>query len=136
LAATVLAALVLSLMLFYAVGSAVAARNGYSAMALRREIEDLRAQNALLRYQINLTESNQRIQEAAVRMGLRPADPVQEVDYVFLPYPERGAATALAAADPTRASGGLAAALSELAEEVTISARTRAEASTDQGHRP
>jgi hypothetical protein len=130
----VLAALLLSLVLFYAMGSAVTARNGYTAVTLRRELEDLRAQNALLRYQINLAESNQRIQQAAARMELRQAG-VQEVDYVVLSYPERGAATALAAADPIRETGRLAAALAELAAEVSISARGQAEASTGQGRR-
>jgi hypothetical protein len=136
LAATVLAALVLSFMLFYAMGCALATRNAYAAMGLRREIENLRAQNALLRYQINLTESNQRLQQAATSLGLRPADPVQEVDYVVLPYSEQEAGVQLATRGPAQASGGLATVLAELATEVADSARGRAEASTVKGHRP
>ena len=50
LAAVVLAALVFSLVLSYAIACAATTRNGYSEIALRREIEDLRAQTALLRY--------------------------------------------------------------------------------------
>jgi len=136
LAATVLAALFLCVMLCYAVACAVTTRNGYGTMAMRREIEDVQAQNALLRYQIHVTESSQRVQRAAEDMELRPADPVTEVDYVALPYPDAGAERALAAADPTRESGGLAEVLAGLAMEVEHGARSRAEASTVEGHRP
>lgn len=136
LAATVLAALMLSLMLFYAMGCAVTTRNAYAGMALRRDIENLRAQNALLQFQINLTESNQRMQQTAANLGLRPADPVQEVDYVLLPHSEPESGTQVAAAGAAQEPGGLAAVLAELATEVVSSARGRAEASTAQGHRP
>ena len=135
LAATVLAALAFSLMLFFAVGTAVITRNEYRAMALRREIQDLRAQNALLRYQINLTASSQQIQEAADRMGLRRAELATEADYVFLPDSPRDELQ-LAAAGPTLRAGGLTATLADLATEVAGSMRGRAEASTAQGHRP
>jgi hypothetical protein len=135
LAATVLAALFLCQTLFFAMASAVTARNEYAGMALRREIEDLRAQTALLRYQINLTESNQRIEEAAARLDLRAAE-IVEVDYVALPYPEREPAVQVATSGPGRAAGGLTAALSALAAEVAGSARSRAEASPEEGHRP
>jgi len=134
-AATLLAALTLSFMLVYAMSCALTTRNAYAAMSLRREIEDLKAQNALVRYQINLTESNQRIQQAAAAMNLRPAD-AQEVDYVLLPASDKDAGMQLATTGPTRASAGLAATLAELAAEVADSTRGRAEASTNKSHRP
>jgi len=121
-AATLLAALTLSFMLVYAMSCALTTRNAYAAMSLRREIEDLKAQNALVRYQINLTESNQRIQQAAAAMNLRPAD-AQEVDYVLLQASDKDAGMQLAT-------------LAELAAEVADSTRGRAEASTNKSHRP
>jgi len=134
LSATLLAALGLFFMLLYAMGIALTARNSYASMSLRREIEDVKAQNALLRYQINLTESNQRVRQAAQQMQLRPSQ-VQEVDYVVIPGSAEDPGMQLATAGPTRASAGLAATLAELATEVVGSARGRAEASTEQGHR-
>jgi hypothetical protein len=104
-------------------------------MSLRREIEDLKAQNTLIKYQINLAESSQRVQQAAANMNLRPADS-REVDYVFLPPSDMDAKIQQATTDSTRASAGLAATLAELAAEVADSTRNRAEASTNTGHRP
>ena len=134
-AATVLAALAVSLMLLYAMSCALTTRNAYAAMSVRREIDDLKAQNSLLRYQIDLTESSQQIQLAAAQMNLRPAAS-QEVDYVLLPDSGRDAGVQLATTGPARASAGLAATLAELATEVVGSTRGRAEASTEKGHRP
>ena len=136
LAALVLAALSFSLILGYAAVCALTTRNGYAESALRREIEDVRAQTALLRYQTHLAESSGTIKEAAARLGLRPADPVREVDYVLLPGSSRGEDTVLAASDPAQVSDGLPAALVQLATEVMTSVGGRAEASTAQGHRP
>ena len=133
LATTVLAALSLFLVLCYGVSSAVVTRNGYTAIRLRQEVEALRAQGALLRYQINLTQSKQRIAQSAPRLGLQSADPVREVDYVVLP-PWEGAME-LAAGDPIREQGGLAALLAELANGVVGSGRGEAEASTGEGSR-
>lgn len=135
LTVTLLAALGLFFMLIYAMGVALTARNSYASMSLRREIEDTRAQNALLRYQINLMESNGRVRQAAKQMQLRPSL-VQEADYVVIPDYSQDPGMQLATAGPTRASAGLAATLAELATEVVDSARGRAEASTVQGHRP
>lgn len=134
-AATLLAALILSLMLLYAMACALTARNSYAAMSLKREIEDTKAQNALLQYQINLTESNQRVQQAADKMNLRPSE-TQEVDYVLLPHSDKDAGIQLATTGPNRASAGLAAALAELATEVVGSTGGRAEASAEHSHRP
>lgn len=133
MATTVLAALSLFLVLCYGVSSAVVTRNGYTAIRLRQEVEALRAQGALLRYQINLTQSKQRIAQSAPRLGLQSADPVREVDYVVLP-PWEGAME-LAAGDPIREQGGLAALLAELANGVVGSGRGEAEASTGEGSR-
>ena len=134
-AATLLAALVLSLMLLYAMSCTLTTRNAYAAMSLRRETEDLKAQNTLIKYQINLTESSQRVQQAAANMNLRPADS-REVDYVVLPPSDMDARIQQATTDSTRASTGLAGTLAELAAEVADSTRGQAEASTDKGHRP
>jgi len=131
LAATMLAALTLSLILFYAMASAITTRNAYQAMSLRREIDDLNAQNALLRYQANLIKSSHRIQQAASRMNLRPADPAREIDYVIIPGSDHEANSQLAASGPAEAPSSLVAALAELATEVVGSARGRAEASTE-----
>jgi hypothetical protein len=134
IAAIVLAALGLSLALGFAAQNAVCIRNGYTAMALRRDIEELRASNALLRYQVNLTGSAQRVQQAAERLSLRPADPIKEVDYVALPADAVQGATAVASADTVKSPGALSAVLATLATEV---GRTRgeAEASTGTSHR-
>jgi len=136
LAATALAALSLSLVLFYAMASAVTTRNGYRAIGLRREIEDLQAQEALLRYQINLTQSQQRIAQAASRLDLRPADPVREVDYVVLPSFASEAEIKVAEGNGGQGQRGVAAVLAGLASGVVDSAGGCAEASTGQGHRP
>lgn len=135
-AAVVLAALSFSLILAYAAASASITRNGYREMARHQEIDDLRAQTALLRYQIDLAESSGRVHETAARLGLTPADPSREVDYVLLPYSAPGDPVQLAAADPAEESAGLAAALAQFATGVVTSAGGRAEASTGKGHRP
>ncbi len=135
LAAIVLAALGLSLALGFAAQNAMCIRNGYTAMGLRRDIEELRASNSLLRYQVNLTGSAQRVQQAAERLSLRPADPVNEVDYVALPADAAQGATQVATADETRSPGGISAVLAALANEVGR-ARGQAEASTGTSHRP
>lgn len=122
-----LAALALSLILGYAAASAVSIQNGYTAMALRRETEDLRAQNLLLRHQIDVTKSNQRLREAATRLGLHPAHPVLEADYIVLPGP----AAQTAQAGESQPRRGLAARLARLAMAVVGSADGRAEASTE-----
>jgi cytochrome c oxidase assembly protein Cox11 len=121
LAVIALAALVLSLALAYAAESAVCTRNGYAGITLRREIEDLRAQNSLLRYQINLSESNYRVEQVASRLQLRPADAIREVDYVVLPSSDR---EEMGRAD--RSTGVIAA---------LAAAGGQAEASTGKGHR-
>lgn len=132
----VLVALGMTVMLAYAVAAAVVTRDGYAALKLRREIEDIRAQNALLRYQINLVESSARIEQAAQRLGLQRVDPVQQVDYVVLPASDCAASRELAQAEGRLDRGGLGAALMDLAAEVIHPAGGRAEASTDPGHRP
>jgi len=131
LAATVLAALSLFSMLCYGMASAVTAQNGYATMRLRREIEDLRAHEALLGYDINLTQSKQRIVQAAVRLDLQPADPVREVDYVSIPSPAPEGGPQLAAGGAEDEERGLGAVLAEMVG----SAGGRAEASTGEGHR-
>jgi len=135
-AALVLAALSFSLVLSYAAACALITRNGYAAVNLRRDIEDLRAQNALLSYQIHLAKSDRSVQQSAGRLNMRPADPVHEVDYVFLPSSDHSQATRLAAATPTPEPAGLAVTLAGLATEVMAPAAGRAEASTGDGHRP
>lgn len=134
MAATVLAALSLFLVLCYGASCAVVTRNGYAAMRLRQEIGALRAQGALLRYQIQVTQSKQRIIESAKRLGLEPADPVRDVDYVAVPSSE--GEMELAGAGPTQGEGGLSALLAELASGVVGSGRGEAEASTGEGRRP
>jgi hypothetical protein len=134
-AAVVLAALFLSLTLAYAAACAVVMRNGYGAMALRGEIEDLRAEAALLRYQINHAQSRAKLEQEAARLGMRPADTTQEIDYVVLPYSERDAEVQVAERERSRDASGLAATLADLATEV-VSVGGRAEASTGEGDRP
>ncbi len=134
IAALVLAALSLSLTLFYAAQSAVCTRNGYTALALRREIEDVRAQNSLLRYQINSGESTGRVEQAAARLSLRPADPIHEVDYVFLPHSDQEQGQ-VAELDPAQSPQGFAGVMASLADQVVGSAGGRAEASTGGSHR-
>ena len=130
-AAIVLAALALSLILGYAAASAVSIQNGYTAMALRRETEDLRAQNLLLQHQIDVTKSNQRLREAATRLGLHPAHPVLEADYIVLPGPAAAPGAQTAQAGESQPRRGLAARLARLAMAVVGSADGRAEASTE-----
>lgn len=135
IAAVLLAALSFSLILGYAAASATIARNGYVEMGLRQEIEELRAETALLRYQIHLAESGERIRQVAARLGLNPVDPVHGVDYVLLPYPtSEGSAQAAGTGDD--GPKGLASALAEFAAGVVGSTEGRAEASTAGGHRP
>jgi len=130
-AAIVLAALALSLILAYAAVSAVSIQNGYTAMALRRETEDLRAHNLLLQHQIDVTRSNQRLREAAARLGLHSADPVGEADYIVVSDLAVAAGAQTAQAGESRPEGGLAARLDRLAMAVVGSADGRAEASTE-----
>ena len=134
IAAVALAALGLALTLMYAAQSAVCTRNEYTALALRRDLEDLRAQNALLRYQINLDESARRLEQVAARLQLRPADPINEVDYVVLPRSDQQQAQ-VAELDPVHASKGFTGVMAGLADEVVGSAGGRAEASTGESHR-
>lgn len=134
IAAVALAALGLALTLAYAAQNAVCTRNEYTALALRREIEDLRAQNALLRYQINLSASTTRMEQVASRLNLRPADPIKEVDYILLPHSDQQQAQ-MAELDPARAPRGFRRVMAELADELVGSAGGRAEASTGESHR-
>ena len=136
MAAVVLAALGFSLVLAYAAASALTTRNGYDEMTLRREIEDLRAQNAVQQYQFHVASSQESVGEAASRLGLRPADPLQEVDYVILPRDmlKKDDARVLAQ-ELTRETGAVRAALAGLAAGVVTSVDGRAEASTTEGHR-
>lgn len=131
-----LAALSFSLILGYAAASATIARNGYVEMGLRQEIEELRAETALLRYQIHLAESGERIRQVAARLGLSPVDPVHGVDYVLLPYPTSDGSAQVATGTGDDGPTGLASALAEFAAGVVGSAEGRAEASTAGGHRP
>lgn len=133
IAALVLAALCLSLALVYAVQSAVCTKNGYTAQALKRSLEDVSAQNELLRYQINLGQSNYRVEQAASRLAMHPASS-GEVDYVLLPQAERS--VELAELDPVQTQGGLRGVLTAFADEVVGSAAGHAEASTGTSHRP
>jgi len=132
----VIAALAFSLVLAYGMASAAITRDGYTEQSLRREIEDLRAQTALLRYQIHLAQSSERVSETAQRLGLDPADPETDVDYVLLPHSAPVETTELAAADPNDGSTTLAAAVAEFAAGMVSSAGGRAEASVEEGHRP
>ena len=134
LGALVLAALCFTLIVGYAVADALTTRNGYAEMALQREIEDLQAQNALLRYQIYVAKSQTNIQEVAERLGMRPADPMGEVDYVLLPEATARGEIWLAAEDGTAEPGGIGATLAGLATEVMTGAGGLAEASTGEGH--
>ena len=119
-------------MLCYGMASAITTQNGYTAMRVRREIEDLRAQEALLRYQINLGQSKHRIVQAAGRLELQLADPVREVDYVVLPSPAPDDGVQVAGGDDRN----LGALLADVAGEMVGSAGGRAAASTLEGHRP
>jgi hypothetical protein len=134
-AAVVLAALGFSLVLAYAAMSALTTRNGYAEMTITREIENLRAQNAVLQYQLHVASSKESVQEAASRLGLRLADPLHEVDYVILPRDMPKEDAIMLGKDLSRETGGVRAALAELAAEVVTSTDARAEASTVEGHR-
>lgn len=130
-AAALLAALALSTVVGYVAASACATRNGYTEMGLVREVEDLRAATALLRYQAHVAESTANVHDAAAELGMRAADPIHDVDYVLLPHSsEEQEGTQLA----SRAEEGesLAAQLAERAVGV-ISVGGRAEASTATG---
>jgi len=120
----VLAGLFLSLTLGYGVVCALVMQGGYAAAALRREIEDLRADAALLEYYIRHAESSQRVEQTAARIGMRVADPAAEVDYVVLPAGEREAREVALG----EAQRGVATALAAMAAEV-VAVRGRAEAS-------
>lgn len=130
----VLAALGFALVLCFGALNAVLVRNGYTGMQVRREIEDLRAEASLLRYQIHQAESNGSVHQAAKRLGMRPCDPADEVDYVALPLPagqEADVAAGRASAEPI----GVARALADFASEEIFAVGGRAEAKTVSGHR-
>jgi len=133
IAASVLAALCLSLTLVYAAASSVCIRNGYAAQSVTRRLDDLRAGNELLRYQVNLSQSNYRVEQAAARLVMHPAG-TKEVDYVVLP--RSGQSVDLAQLDPARSSTGLRGVLTAFADQVVGSAGGHAEASTGASHRP
>ncbi|MBN1460955.1 MAG: hypothetical protein JXA57_15595 [Armatimonadetes bacterium] len=133
-AAIVLAALSFSLVLAFAAATAANIRAGYEELELRQDIEGLRAETALLRYHIHLAESSGRIPQAATELGLRPGDPVEEVDYVLLPHSVTEDQRHLAQVDPIE-KRGLAAALAEVAAGVVGSAEGRAEASVIHSRR-
>ena len=128
IAVTSLAALSLSLVLCYAVTSAINTRDGYAGMRLRREIEDMRAEGTLIRYQTNVSQSRRRVAQAAARMGLESADAVLGVDYVMLPAPE--AEVGVAREESGTRRGGLAALLTGW-----LGGSAEASTSTHEGHR-
>jgi hypothetical protein len=97
-------------------------------MRLRREIEDMRAEGTLIRYQTNVSQSRRRVAQAATRMGLESADPVLGVDYVVLPAPAPEAGVGVAREESGTRRGGLAALL-------TGWLGGSAEASTHESHR-
>ena len=127
LAAVVLAALCLSLTLCYAAQRAMCTKSGYAALALRRDIEDLRAQNALLNYQINLSKSTARVEQVATRLNLHPANPVQDVDYVVV-SPSTQNQVQFAEADPAQSQKGLAGVITAVTSEMASGVEGRAEA--------
>ncbi len=134
-AAVVLAALCLSLTLLYGVESAVCTKQGYAAISLKREIEDLRAENELLSYQINQSQSGYHVEQTAARLQMQAADPLKQVDYIVLSPSARDRVT-LAELDPVASRHGVSGVLTALAEEVVGSTRNHAEASTGVSHRP
>ncbi len=129
-----LAALSLLCVLGYGMASAVTTQNGYAALRLRREIEDLRAEKAFLRYQISFIQSRQRIAQAAARLDLQRADPVREVDYVALPASQAETGLQMTAAESQVEPRGLRALLAGLARQ--MAGGGRAEASTVESPRP
>jgi hypothetical protein len=131
-----LAALAFGLVVAFVAASASATRSGYAEMALLREIDGLRAETALFRFQIHLAESDLNVQEAALDLGMCPADPVQDVDYVLLPHPAEGSPRSQLACHPPVEDGpSLAARIAEYASGVTALGG-QAEASTTHSHRP
>ena len=134
-AAVSLAALVFSLIIGYVTVSALSTRNGYDEMGISRDIEGLRAETALLRYQIHVAESDANVQEVTADLDMRPVDPLSGVDYVLLPGPE-GSEADLEPSPGTQTAHGdsLAARVAEYALGV-VTAGGRAEASTVPGHR-
>ena len=86
----------------------------------------MRAQNELLRYQINLSQSNYQVEQAAAALAMRPAQPT-EVDYVVLPHSDH--AVVMAELDPAARAGGLRGALQNFAAEMARPSTGRAEAS-------
>ena len=127
MAVVVLAALSLSLTLTYAAARAVCTKSGYVALALRRDIEDIRAQNALLNYQINLSKSTLQVEQVATQLNLRPADPVHDVDYVAVaPYTQ--SQVQLAEADPAQSRKGLTSVLTSVASQMATGVEGQAEA--------
>jgi len=133
IAAVVLTALGFAFVLAYGAASAAIARNGYAELQLRQQLEDLRARTALLRYQNDFVASSTRLQQTAAQLGLAMGDPIGAVDYVPIPSSAPTQVTRLATA-PASERGGIASVLGEFASGV--SAGGRAEASTENGHRP
>jgi hypothetical protein len=123
------------MVLGYAAARATITRDSYTEMSLRHDLEELRAQTALIRYQIHFAESSDRVRETAGRFGMTSSDAVGGVDYVLLPHSTPGVDTRLAAADPTDGQTGLTSALAHYAAGV-VSAGGRAEASVTSSHRP
>ncbi len=114
--------------------SAVTTQRGYAALRLRRQIEDLRAEKAYLRYQIGFIQSRARIAQAAERLDLQPADPVREVDYVALPASQAEAGPQVASAESRVEPRGLRALAERWAGQFATGGR--AEASTVENPRP
>jgi hypothetical protein len=127
LAVVMLAALSLSLTLTYAAARAMCTKSGYAALALRRDIEDLRAQNALLNYQINLGKSTLQVEQVATQLNLRPADPVRDVDYVAV-APSTQSQVQFAEADPAQSRKGLTSVLTSVASQMASGVEGQAEA--------
>ncbi|MFB3880730.1 MAG: hypothetical protein ACE149_05675 [Armatimonadota bacterium] len=133
IAAVVLTALGFGFVLVYGIASATVARNGYSEMQARQQIEDLRARTALLRYQNRRAESSASADETAKRLKMVMSDAAGAVDFVALPSSSPAQVTRLALR-PAGERATITSVVSRLAEEV--GAGGRAEASTDSGHRP
>jgi hypothetical protein len=120
----------------FVAASASSTRSGYAEMALMREIEDLRAETALLRYQIHLGGSDLNVHQAALDLGMCPADAVRDVDYVLLPHPAADPSISRVASRPSADDHpSLPTRLARYATEV-IPTGGEAEASVTRGHRP
>ncbi len=123
--ALLLAALCLSATLLFAVANAWCTKSGYTSQGLRRNLEDMRSLNELLRYQINLSQSNYQVDQHASALAMRPVQ-AAEVDYVVLPQTDR----AFAELDPAARAGGLRGAWQNFTAEMARPNTGRAEAST------